>query len=190
MAGELSRRGVMGVALGAIFARFLPAMSAAPVAAAVAPTSTAPLLTWIVGTPGEWNHQVIRAPDLKTALWLRAEECEDDGTDPDCCCDACMDGRGLEATRVPAWDGKPEDSITSGDWLRANFGAACSRCGEETDGIDAGHAVGPEAVCECCMTLADWRIIDPDYAAEMEAEALADAVDTPAPSQTRGEGQR
>ncbi|KMO18865.1 hypothetical protein [Methylobacterium indicum] len=178
MAGELSRRGVLGSALGAIAARFLPVIPAAPVVAA--PTK-ALLPAWIVGTPGEPDHEVIRALTREAAIALRCDECEgdDDGlTDqPDCECEFCTSNRGYEATRVPAWDAKC--IVTDGDWLAAGFDANCARCGEQTSRDDGGEIVQGKPVCGCCLTLADWRLIDPERAAEMEADALADAAPTP-----------
>ena len=38
--------------------------------------------------------------------------------------------------------------------LRAGLCHTCSRCGYETSKYDCGHAIGDEAVCEDCMTLA------------------------------------
>lgn len=173
---NLSRRAFLASASAAAVVAGLPAGASVSVAP-IAPTPKPLLPAWIVGTPGEWDHEVIRAATREAAIAFRAEECdfaddpdpEDGGGGPDCDCEACTARGGYEATRVEAWDQKPSESITSGDWLKAEFCANCERCGYETD-FENGCSVGTKAVCHDCMTLADWEIVDPEYAAEMRAE--------------------
>lgn len=178
MAGELSRRGVIGSALGAIITHFLPAIPAAPAAAAPA---QAPLLAWIVGTPGEPDHEVVHAATREAAIAFRCDGCEgdDDGVvnAPGCECYACTEQGGYEATRVPEWDGKRD--VTDAEWMAAGFETMCSRCGYEASRDEGGRVVRDKPVCGCCMTTADWRLVEPEVADELEAEALEAQAPTP-----------
>lgn len=133
---------------------------------------------WVVGTPGEfdWQHIIAKTED-QARRFFAAEviggdpACEEGGL-PDCECDFCEKLGQVEAERKPMWDGKPYNSITPGDWLRSGTGHICSRCSYETFREEGGHGVGNEAVCEECMTLADWEIVDPEHAAELRALSL------------------
>ena len=130
---------------------------------------------WVVGSDGEFNWQHIIAKTEREALRMFAQECGD--YEEDCAhadhqegCDCCEAIASYAAERKPMWDGKNYDEITPGDWLRAGTGHICSRCSYETFPEEGGHGVGNEAVCEECMTLADWDAIDPERAAEIRAE--------------------
>lgn len=167
---DLSRRALLGGAAVLATAVTLPKI---PAAAAIAPkVAKPPMLTWIVGTPGENDHEIIRALTREAAVRFRAEECEDDDNpdQPDCDCCACSANGGFEATRVEAWDGRRRDSITDGDWVAAGFDAPCVRCGDPACKSDGGHSVNGRAICCGCMTLADWEIVDPERAAELREE--------------------
>ncbi|GAA0235697.1 hypothetical protein LNAOJCKE_0900 [Methylorubrum aminovorans] len=189
----LSRRALL---LGTSAVAVAAAMPAAQIAPAVAKVAKPALPTWIVGTPGEWDGEVIRAATREAAIRLRCEECEfEDSPDadpasgeggPECECEACYEGRGYEATRVAEWDGRPVDTIGGGDWLDVGREAICDRCNYETSEDAGGHNIGGKAVCEDCMTLADWDIVDPERAAELRAEQ----EDEPLPeSQNEGEAR-
>lgn len=177
MADRLTRRGLLIGSSAVAVAAALPSITA-PV---VAKAAKAPLPTWIVGTPGESDFEVIRAATREAAIRFRAEACEfDDDPDADpasgeggeaCECCACTDRGGYEATRVAAWDGRPEASITNGDWVDVGFDGICDRCGDPASRDDNGHNIGGKAICGDCMTLADWEIVNPEYAAELRAEA-------------------
>lgn len=191
--GRLSRRALLLGTSAVAVAAALPAAQIAPAAAKVAKP---PLPTWIVGTPGEWDHEVIRAATREAAIAFRAEGCEfEDDPDeeeglggPNCVCEDCTARGGYEATRVPQWDGRPVNSIGGGDWLDIGNEAICSRCDYETAKESGGHNIGGKAVCEDCMTLADWDIVDPERAAELRAEQ---EPDTPVSSDTpTAEGER
>lgn len=67
------------------------------------------------------------------------------------------------------WDDLDREP-TAGDWLTAGMGHTCSRCGEETSVDCGGKNVAGVAVCEDCMKLPDWEIVDPERAAEMKAD--------------------
>jgi hypothetical protein len=159
-----------------------PADALAPTIPAIAappPIAAPPGRAWLVGTPGEFDWQVTRAPDVTTAMRFWAEdqygECDcaavrASGDDPGYLCDACR--AEVAAVRVEAFDAIADPS--PGDWLRAGHGHVCTRCFTETHNESDGRAVGSEAVCEECLTLADWDIIDPERAAEMRAYLAED----------------
>jgi hypothetical protein len=175
---ELSRRALLASAGAAAVVAGLPAGASVPVAPIVKAVKP-PLPTWIVGTPGEWDHEIIRAATRELAVHLRCDECEgeddEDFAGPDGCeCEPCLARGGYEATRVPGWDGRPKDSIGSGDWLAIGNEARCERCSYETCEDSGGRNVAGKAICEHCMTLADWDIVDPERAAEIREE-MADA---------------
>lgn len=161
---DISRREVLiGVAAAAIAASApssIPAILPAP-AAEVIPA-------WAVGTPGEfnWQHVIARTAEQAESIF-RAEWCSDscEGEHDSPCGECGWCTLEVVAERKPIWDGKAETS--SGDWLLADMGAICSRCGYETFAEEGGHAVGGEAVCSECMTLTDWDIVDPEHAAEL-----------------------
>lgn len=184
---NLSRRAFLASASAAAVVAGLPAGASVPVAPVAA--ASKPLLpAWIVGTPGEPDHEIIRATTREAAIRFRAEECEfSDEPDeeeglggPDCECCACFERNGYEATRVEAWDARPTASIKDVDWLKAGFDATCVRCGYEASQDDGSRAVGEQVVCYECLTLADWDAIDPEHAAELRAEM--DETSHPEPS--------
>lgn len=150
--------------------QFLTAASAATIAAAMPLPALAlaePALPavakftpmWAVGTPGEYDWQAIAADTLEEAIQIFAEEndyLEEDGS---------LMGE-IDGQRCKIWDelpGKPSDA----DWLRAGLGAFCSRCKYETSFEEGAYALGDEAVCDECMTLADFEVADPSRAALM-----------------------
>lgn len=147
--------------------------------AARADQAAARLPAWVVGTPGDFDGQIIRAATEEDAIaewlddmWIQCEcgDVLDSGEviGPEDCY-RCT--HSVEAERSTYFD--DIDNPKAGDWLRAGMGAHCSRCGEETCDEWNGHAIGDEAVCEDCMALEDWRLADPERAAEMEAEDLS-----------------
>ena len=158
----------------ALLAESLPAP-----ATSAAEATAARLPAWVVGTPGDFDGQVIRAATEEDAIaewlddmWIQCEcgDVLDSGEviGPEDCY-RCT--HSVEAERSTYFD--DIDKPKAGDWLRAGMGTHCSRCGYEVHVEAGGHAIGDEAVCEDCMTLEDWRIVDPARAAEMEAEDLA-----------------
>ena len=186
-----NRRQVLGLAGSAAAAALLPAMPAVAVQS-IAETATLDVLSaWVVGTPGEWDHQMIRASSFESAqrFWINettgltgCERSGDPSQDEECDCAFCI--QSPEATRVPAWDDKTPDTITGPDWLAVGFETTCARCGMET-GCDNGDVVGRDVVCHDCMTLADWWIVDPEAAAEKEVEQGPDARSAPAETEGR-----
>lgn len=133
---------------------------------------------WAVGTSGEFDWQCFRADTAEEAIRLAAEEYVGGGClchelkEPDSSCEYCERVARYDADRVPVWDAA--DPVSGADWLAAGMGTYCSRCSYETFSETGGRAVNNEAVCEDCMTLADWDIVDPERAAEIR-EDLAEA---------------
>lgn len=177
---DLTRRSLLLGATALAGTTALPPVALADEAAtAAAPEIASRLPAWIVGPADDSVRKVVRAATEKAAIagWFDRNGivCECGTTMPDGEtvgpdeCERCS--YWLDAQRAEEFDAI--DHPTPGDWLRAGHGAACSRCGDETFCEWNGHAIGDEAVCECCMTLEDWRLVDPERAAEMEAEDMA-----------------
>lgn len=164
---QLSRRELLVGAAAVAAAASIPALPGIASPVEVMPS-------WAVGTPGEFDWQRIVARTYEEAIHdfvceeVGGDGCEEGGKD-DCECEWCFTIGGLEAERVPVWDGK--DRLVSADWLHAGMGVYCSRCGEETFRHEGGKPVGDDAICSECMTLADWDIVDPEHAAELREEA-------------------
>lgn len=119
---------------------------------------------WAVGTWGEFDWCHVWAFDEEQAIRIHA--LNEGMVDPE----TGEIERHYDAQRCEAWDDLKSDP-TPADWIRANMGHLCSRCGHECSGdCGDGNAVGDEAVCTDCMTLADWDVIDPEYAAELREE--------------------
>ena len=163
----MTRRFLLAAAAATSAARAIPSVPALAVEAAPA----APRVpAYVVGTPDRFNWQIVRAHDIDAAIRQIAISnagCECRGCD-DANCDFCRELRNLDALRVPHMD--DIDNPTPADWLRADCGHCCSRCGYETFPEEGGQTVGDEAVCEDCMTPEDWQITDPERYAEMIAE--------------------
>lgn len=75
-----------------------------------------------------------------------------------------------DAERKPKWD---NIIVTGGDatWFNAGMGAGCSRCSEESFADNGDYVVGSNIVCQGCMTIADYEIVDPEHAAELREDA-------------------
>ena len=156
-----------------------------PLAIKAAPAASPLLPAWTVGTPGEWDWQVVRAKTNEDAVTAWAEESgyykgEDCSDGPDCECDFCWQTAGVDADRQERWD---NIDVTAGDehWFKAGMGSNCKRCGYETFQEEGGRFVAGAVVrgdcmtfgaviCGDCMTLADWEIVDPERAAELRDE--------------------
>ena len=84
-------------------------------------------------------------------------------------CAYCDIAPSYDAYRVEVFDTLERDP-TGAEWFSAGLGTHCDRCGFETHPETGGVAIGKFAICEDCLTLADWDVIDPQRAAEMRAE--------------------
>lgn len=172
---DLSRRDLLIAGATIAASTAMPSIPTEAARAVVGPV-TPPLPAWIAGSPGEfdWLHVVgLTERDARIAWACEQcgeDECENGTADGGSCdCEFCGYFHGAEVIRMKAWDGREP---TPGDWLRAGLGHSCSRCGYETFLEAGGYAVGSEAVCEDCMTLADWDIADPERAAEIRAASV------------------
>ncbi len=169
---NLSRRELLVGAAAVAAVANIPPLPAIAARAEILPA-------WVVGTPGEfdWQHMVGRTAEEAIHNFVceqvGGDGCEE-GSPDDCDCEWCFTIGSLEAERKPMWDGK--QSVTPGDWIRSGTGHICSRCSYETFPQEGGYGVGDEAVCEECMTLADWDIVDPERATELRADRLIPAV--------------
>ena len=168
MRNNLSRREVL---VGSIAVAAVTSLPTVPVVAAPAEVIPA----WVVGSEGEFNWQHIIARTEREAKRFFAQEqgdYEDDCDHADYTegCDCCEAIAAYDADRKPTWDGREYGEISPGDWMRSGTGHVCSRCSYETFPQEGGHGIGKEAVCEECMELADWDIVDPERAAEIRAD--------------------
>lgn len=141
---------------------------------AVAP----PLPAWAVGVPDEWNWDAFHAATEHEARlqWVEGwcdPTCEQGGDAgrEGCDCESCERYFSAEVMRRPMWDGK-DVRPGSVEWFNADCGANCDRCGYETSRDECGQVVAGKIVCSDCLTIEDWRLIDPEYAAELEDEEL------------------
>lgn len=158
----LSRRAFLIGTSALVVAPALPAISAAP---AVTATARAITPMWAVGTPGEFDWQAIRAstPEKAFKIWVEdhAWDAEDEVEfDPE------------YVTRVQAWD--ELKTVRPADWLDADMGHCCTRCGYETHRDSGARAVGEEVVCEDCFTFADLMSEGDDNAIDELANKIAD----------------
>lgn len=164
--------------------RFLLAAAAMTAASAAIPVSAAAptpaphvghrLPAWIVGTEGEFDYEMVRASTAADAIAARVAELT--GQDRCSCAPGDFDGcaycdiaPSYDAYRVEVFDTLERDP-TGAEWFSAGLGTHCDRCGFETHPETGGVAIGKFAICEDCLTLADWDVIDPQRAAEMRAE--------------------
>lgn len=123
----------------------------------------APSVTmWAVGTWGEFNWQAVQADTEEDAIRQVAE------WDGMVCPDTGEIEVSYDVTRCEAWDKLTKDP-TPADWLRANMGHICDRCGYEVC-PDDGHPIGDLAICDSCVTIEEWEVIDPERAADMRGE--------------------
>jgi hypothetical protein len=177
MPDDVTRRDALRMGLAAAASAALPAgVAAAAESAAQGPLAPA----YVVGTPGEYDWIFVRARSEEQAIlqWLddRAEDPADHCDAEHCVCESFKAARACAHYAAPdiAVERAEElDAIakpTPGDWMRAGFCLTCSRCGYEINIDDGGRGVGDEAVCEECMTLADWEIVDPERAKTMREE--------------------
>jgi hypothetical protein len=164
----LTRRFVVAAAAASAATAAVPAGAAAP-----PPAPAPPLPAWIVGTDGDFNFQIVRAATRHDAILTLAQD--ETGLRACSCSETLHERRcafchfaSRDAYRAEHFDAIATPSAA--DWIRAGFGHCCSRCDIETFAEEGGHAVGEEAVCEDCMTLADWDLVDPERAAEIREE--------------------
>lgn len=166
---DVSRRTALALAVGAAAAPLLPEAIAAPVAPAV------PLFpAWSVGTPGEYNWKTFFAATKDRAIELyRQAMIDDDGMDEDTAAECDLEANDMKHFEP---DTEGEHYMTAQDAYDAGWGHICDRCGVE-ESPSMWRPVSDKAVCDDCMTLADWQIIDPEHAAELREEMEAEFWD-------------
>ena len=134
-------------------------------AGAVAPVAK-PLPVWSVGTPGDYNYELIRAAtkEAAEAEWYEVKGYDEEEREHYWC----------EADRAPhALDEYTGDLDSLEAAEMAGWGYVCGRCGYEQGPCD-WHAIKDQAVCYECLSLSEWKQVDPDRYAEMLDELLFD----------------
>lgn len=69
--------------------------------------------------------------------------------------DAELKAMEMDVARAEVMDGLQVEEIKPHHWIRAGLGCLCSRCDCECCADNGARAIGVEAVCEECLTLAD-----------------------------------
>lgn len=171
----------------------VPLVAAMP-AAAVAATlpiaePLAPLLAWahdvnygdyrttVIARTVEEAHRLMidehfdcdLVEDCPRRIYGNEDECVAD----DCSCADC----GLSSVeREPALDAAAaRGSIEIEDYHAAGWGYVCDRCGGEPGGHD-WQPVDSLPVCDDCMTLPEWDVVNPRRAAELREDARVDTL--------------
>lgn len=158
------RQFLIGAAAGAALPLVPAAVAAAPVPQVLHPV-------WAVGTEGGMDWQMMRAPSLEAAIEIWRG---DTGVcSPGCeCCDP-DDVPEPDGHRVPKLDDKFETTGRNRAAQIAGWLTQCDRC-DYDECSDYYVMADDEAVCTDCMTLADWRVVDPAYYAEQIDELLTE----------------
>lgn len=160
-----SRRAVLRGLVAVAASPLLPTFTLPPPAAAAAPAATQPLLSYAVGTAGDWNWSAIKARNMHDAveIWMGEQGYPDtceaiaDGETEDPCgdCDHCNNLH-PDVVHHPEWDGH-DVAIGERLWCEAGLGATCARCRDEAFLQEGGFfdAAG-KLVCEECETPAEY----------------------------------
>ena len=183
----LSRREALKGIVAAPLASALPVAAVAGVLPVAEPV--APMLAWAFDIRyGDYRDTVIAATKEEAHARMIAEhfDCdlddkcprrtlgiEDECTIEDCNCTDC----GLSSVeREPRLDAAASrGEITMDDYRSAGWGMVCNRCGGEPMGGD-WEVVEGSPVCNECMTLGEWDVVNPKYAAELREDARIEAM--------------
>lgn len=165
-----TRRDILRGSAAVAAAAVLPAVPiSAAVLAEVVPAAP-PLLGWSIGTEGSMDWEAVFAPTKEEAVkeWLSikgtCDGCPHDTGENDVC--ECYPD--IMGHRSPAFDAHvnaaavPDIAKHEDGWCNIE----CDRCGntsDETTSWDVNRVIGSEIVCEDCMTLADWKVDDPEH---------------------------
>ena len=127
------------------------------------------------------DWEAVFAPTREEAVkeWLSIKgTCDgcphDTGVDEVCECYPNIDSH-----RSPSFDAHVDEAIVP-DVAKHQDGwcnIECDRCGntsDETTSWDVNRIIGAEIVCEDCMTLADWKIDDPEHYEMLVDELLTE----------------
>lgn len=124
------------------------------------PASAAPTFpAWAVGTYGRHNWRVFHAATEEAArrLWIDFNGLYDYPAEvPELSVNS--------APWLPHGDHGGEPTLDASDHQALDWDHACDRCGET---VGEYEVIEKEGICHDCMTEADWRIADPEYAADM-----------------------
>ena len=165
---DVTRRDVLIGAAAVVVTAAVP-----PLPAVAKPASVVPLPAWQVGTPGEMDWRVIFAKTAEEARieWFAEMHGDEPGKvcEGPCSLDDCeCFGSDQEAERQPKFDNplnaQPDD-VTR---YRAGWTVMCDRCDYEAQREDGSRVINKKVICEGCLTLDDYKICDPEYAAELE----------------------
>lgn len=157
----------------------LPAMPVPKAAVGVDLAAGPDLLAFVVGTPGEYDWQVVFAKSARDALleahhWMfermnpETKRWEIDPNEP-----VDVDAYADHFQRVPQWDGRDPAGISPADWFCIGWGYSCDRC-DGPASADSGLIIGSDVVCEDCVTFADrvaagdWDWIEDELANQIE----------------------
>ncbi len=182
-----TRRDFLTSAGAVALASTLPSVPVTVVPAAVAPPST-PMLAWSFDIKhGDYRDTVIAATKEEAHAKMIAEHFDDLadncprltlGNHDECTCEdcGCTENGMSSVEREPRLDkAAARGQITMDDYRSAGWGMVCDRCGGEPHGGD-WEVVDSVAVCNDCMTIDEWRVVNPEYAAELVEDARIDAM--------------
>lgn len=183
-----TRRDVIRGGAAIVAATLVPAVPVGVVALAEA-APAAPMLAWAFDIRGGDYRSTVIAPNAKTAHAMMIDEhfdCDlaDDcprriyGNKAECTVDDCnCDDSGMgQVERDKHLDAAAaRGEITIEDYHAAGWGYVCARCGDEPMGGD-WEPVDGDPVCNDCITIDEWRKINPKHAAELEQDALLDGM--------------
>lgn len=168
---EITRRGALGLAVGAAASPLLPG----DVFAAIPAPPPLPLFpAWSVGVEDCMNWKMIFAETAERAMQLYREVdgnlCE--GCDGTRCAELNTEGdceySGLDAYKISAKVLPPETEGVHGPSLEDMRGAGWSNhCDRHNDVADEWESVDGKVVCHDCMEIDDWREVNPKYHAEL-----------------------
>lgn len=183
-----------GVPVMKLTRRHLVAGAAAVAVAPIVPAQAfpgappAPLFpAWQVGVEDGMNWRVIFAETAERALQLFREEiglCE--GCDGLRCAELDTEGdcehSGLEARQasakiIPPSEHEGETAISNEEMRRLGWSHHCDRHHDVCDDWQiVTRGKKSEIVCDDCMEIEDWEIVDPEYARELRLEEAADGT--------------
>lgn len=160
----ISRRAFLSSTAAAVVAPLLPTVAAPELVVGVDLASGPDLVAYYVGTPGEFDGEAIFAASPQEAFkeWVFSKWGDEE--------DHPFNEEFVN--REPRWDRLKK--VTPADWIRVGLGHVCDRCGYETCADQGARAVGTEAVCEECLTIADRVAIEPDDLVDDLANRIAD----------------
>lgn len=176
-----TRRDIIKSVLAGAASMAMPSAGAIANFAPPLEATTPKLVGWSVGSEGSMNWYPIFAETEEAAIaeWVDiAGVCSDCPRSTPGSTDVCECYPDITADRSRAFDEYattcepvPDVAKHRAGWCNID----CSRCGhtsDETVSYDVAEDVDGQVVCHDCMTIADWRIVDPSHADELLSEEL------------------